>query len=154
MDTKLVKVQTYRERLPQLNPHDQLIMWKTQGHVAIWKVRFMTTKLGRVLNSTKRFRTQILKSLPTSCLNDGYQNVFFYFVFILSLSQSSSYYQWYSSESFFTTLRTLSLVEAFVSKIFFGKMLFRSNSFKSSQPFVKWSTLWRYIKRLIKLKYK
>ena len=73
-NTKPGIVLTYHGRLPILKLHAPLSSWPMLRHVTIWKVytftstRLIDTKLGAVLTSGRRFITQKLKSLPTSCL--------------------------------------------------------------------------------------
>lgn len=68
--TKLGRVLNYYLRLPPLMSSDLLITWPTWCQMTNWKIyistltRLMVTKLGRAL---RRFSTQTLKLLPTSC---------------------------------------------------------------------------------------
>ena len=61
------------KRLPSLKPYDLLITWHTWGYVTNWIIyisiikKLMISKPGKVLTYGKRFSTQTLKSLPTSC---------------------------------------------------------------------------------------
>ena len=68
--TKLVRVLNYYLRLPPLMSSDLLITWPTWCQMTNWKIYIstltglMVTKHGRAL---RRFSTQTLKLLPTSC---------------------------------------------------------------------------------------
>ena len=55
----------YGRRLPPMKLHELLTLWLTWGYVEYWKkyisnlTRLMATKLGRVLTSSRRLRTQM-----------------------------------------------------------------------------------------------
>ena len=86
--TKLVRVLNYYLRLPPLMSSDLLITWPTWCQMTNWKIyistltRLMVTKHGRAL---RRFSTQTLKLLPTSCspsqqcFLDGFTKDFYLF---------------------------------------------------------------------------
>lgn len=62
--TKLGNLLTYRERLQSLKSHNPLILWSILSHVINCKIYISTDT---ALNLGRRFRTQKLKSSPTSC---------------------------------------------------------------------------------------
>ena len=101
METKLGKVLSYC--LPPLKSHGFLIMWRTWGHLTIWKIyispvtRFMATKFDRVLTwgegstskclSRHRLPVFFYSSLSSSpgCFWIDWQNLFLYFSLIVAL---------------------------------------------------------------------
>ena len=92
MDTELVRVLTYCERLPPLKPQDPLITWVRWNHFAIWKfyisifTRLMTTKLGRLLTLGEGLKCKHLSChrLAFSFNTKGFAIVILVFHFLLS----------------------------------------------------------------------
>ena len=92
MDTELVRVLTYCERLPPLKPQDPLITWVSWNHFAIWKfyisifTRLMTTKLGRLLTLGEGLKCKRLSChrLAFSFNTKGFAIVILVFQFLLS----------------------------------------------------------------------